>query len=116
LTFGKKIMKHITIRHYFAAIVVLSVYCSANIHIWYDRVTPLFDHSAHLLVLPVILPFMLYQETVYLTPAVHDFPYLMAIYPFYFALILSPLAFIARRNQNQIPNKTAHPTAGNVLL
>ena len=95
-------MKRIRMHHYFAAIVVLSVYCSVNVHFWYDQVSPFFDHLAHLLVLPVILPFMLYQETVYLTPAVHDFPYLMAIYPFYFALILSPLAFIARRNRNRI--------------
>ena len=40
-------------------------------------------------------------ETVYLTPAVQDFPYLIAVYPIYFALILSPLAFIARRNGNR---------------
>jgi hypothetical protein len=100
-------------RHYFAVIVVLSVYCSVNVHFWHDRVIPFFDHSAHLLVLPVILPFMLSQETVHLTPAVHDFPYLTAIYPIYFALILSPIAFIARRNQNQTPNKPANPTAGN---
>jgi hypothetical protein len=89
-------MKSIRISHYVAAIVVLSVYCSGVVHFWYDEVSPFWDYSAHFLVLPVILPFMLYQEGVYLTPAVHDFPYLMAVYPFYFAVILSPLAFIAR--------------------
>lgn len=94
-------MKRIRLSHYFAAIAVLSIYCSAIVHFWHDDVPTFFDHSAHYLVLPVILPFMLYQETVYLTPAVQDFPYLIAVYPIYFALILSPLAFIARRNGNR---------------
>jgi site-specific recombinase len=97
----RRIMKRIQMHHYFAAIIALSLYCSGIIHFWHDRVSPFFDHSAHYLVLPVILPFILYQETVHLTPAVRDFPYLMAVYPFYFATLLSPIAFIARRNRNR---------------
>jgi hypothetical protein len=94
-------MKRLRMRHYFAVIALLSIYCSAIIHFWYDIVPPVLDHSAHSLVIPIILPFMLYQETVYQTPAVRDFPYLIAVYPIYFAILLSPLAFIAHRNQNR---------------
>lgn len=44
---------------------------------------------------------MLYQETVYLTPMVRDFPYLMAIYPIYFALLLSPLLWLVLKKRKK---------------
>ncbi|MEM0966085.1 MAG: hypothetical protein AAGJ81_08065 [Verrucomicrobiota bacterium] len=94
-------MNSIRLHHYYLAILACSAYCTLVIHIWPDRVPSFIDHSAHYLALPIILPFMLHMETKYLTPAVVDFPYFIAAYPVYFGLILSPIAFLALKNERK---------------
>ncbi len=96
-------MKWIKETHYLIAIPVASAYCSILLHSSPDTFPFFFIGLAALLVLPLISPFMAYQESIYPTPAVIDFPILMFIYPLYFAIMFSPLLFIAFLNGRRNP-------------
>ena len=105
-------MKSIRVNHYTKAIVFSSIFCGIMLH-GPSGIFPLFlVGSAVILVFPVLRPFMAYQENIYPTPAVVDFPILLVLYPIYFALLFSPILVIAILNERKKPEQG---TGGNAF-
>jgi len=101
----KNIMKWIKGTHYVISIPVASAYCSILLHSSVDIFPFFFIGLAVLLALPLLSPFMAYQESIYPTPAVIDFPILIVIYPLYFSILFSPLLIIAFLNERRNPEQ-----------
>jgi hypothetical protein len=68
--------------------------------------------SAYLLVIPLLAPFMKYQQSVCVTPQASDFPVLIGLYPLYFGILFSPFLLIALRNKKNMKlNQPVQPTS-----
>ena len=94
-------MKYLRPHHYIMGVIFASLYCGSIIHFAWNIVPLAVLKSAYLLAFPLVAPFMAYQQRIYLTPQASDFPVLLALYPFYFAILFSPFLLIALRNKRE---------------